>query len=118
MLGFHAAGKDGIEVAMDAKTIPSVVSWIDAVQPDPREIAFLERTLGTEVPTLETLSEIETSSSLRSEMSNDSTMRHSFTFTPSTSLFVTCRSEQEIDPHYTHRFSKLLSIGHISRAPR
>jgi magnesium transporter len=53
MLGFHAAGKDAIEVAMDAKTIPSVVSWIDAVQPDPREIAFLERTLGTEVPTLE-----------------------------------------------------------------
>jgi Mg2+ and Co2+ transporter CorA len=118
MLGFHAAGKDGIEVAMDAKTIPSVVSWIDAVQPDPREIAFLERTLGTEVPTLETLSEIETSSRLRSEMSNDSTVRHSFTFTPSTSLFVTCRLEQEIDPHYTHRFSKSLSIGHISRAPR
>ena len=51
-------------------------------------------------------------------LSNDSTVRHSFTFTPSTSLFVTCRSEQEIDPHYTHRFSKLLSIGHISRAPR
>jgi hypothetical protein len=23
-----------------------------------------------------------------------------------------------VDPHYTHRFSKLLSIGHISRAPR
>jgi hypothetical protein len=40
MLGFHAAGKDGIEVAMDAKTIPSVVSWIDSVQPDPREIAL------------------------------------------------------------------------------
>ena len=30
-------------------------------------------------------------------LSNDSTVRHSFTFTPSTSLFVTCRSEQEID---------------------
>ena len=88
------------------------------MRPDAQEIAFLERTLGIEVPTLETLSEIETSSRLRSEMSNDSTVRHSFTFTPSTSLFVTCRSEQEIDPHYTHRFSKLLSIGHISRAPR
>ena len=118
MLSFHAAGKDGIEVAMDAETIPSAVSWIDAERPDPAEIAFLERTLKIEVPTLETLSEIETSSRLRSEMSNDSTVRHSFTFTPSTSLFVTCRSEQEIDPHYTHRFSKLLSIGHILRAPR
>jgi len=67
MLSFHAAGKDGIEVTMDAKTIPSDVTWIDAVQPDPREIAFLERTLGIEVPTPETLSEIETSSRLRSE---------------------------------------------------
>ena len=67
MLSFHAAGKDGIEVAMDAKTIPSEVNWIDAVRPDAQEIAFLERTLGIEVPTLETLSEIETSSRLRSE---------------------------------------------------
>jgi magnesium transporter len=67
MLSFHAAGKDGIEVAMDAKAVPSGVNWIDAVRPDPQEIAFLERTLGTEVPTLETLSEIETSSRLRSD---------------------------------------------------
>ena len=67
MLSFHAAGKDGIEVAMDAETIPSAVSWIDAERPDPAEIAFLERTLKIEVPTLETLAEIETSSRLRSD---------------------------------------------------
>jgi magnesium transporter len=67
MLSFHAAGKDGIEVAMDAKTIPSGASWIDALRPDAREIAFLERTLKIEVPTIETLSEIEMSSRLRSE---------------------------------------------------
>ena len=67
MLSFHAPGKAGIEVPMDAKTIPAEVNWIDAVQPDPQEIAFLERTLGIEVPTLETLSEIETSSRLRSD---------------------------------------------------
>ncbi|MDQ6868997.1 MAG: magnesium transporter CorA family protein [Pseudomonadota bacterium] len=67
MLSFHAPGKAGIEVATDAKTIPSEVNWIDAVRPDAREIAFLERTLGIAVPTLETLSEIETSSRLRSE---------------------------------------------------
>src|ERR1700731_4850105 len=53
MLSFHAAGKAGIEVGMDAKTIPSEVNWIDAVRPDAREIAFLERTLGIAVPTLE-----------------------------------------------------------------
>ncbi len=67
MLSFHAPGKAGIEVPIDAKTIPAEVNWIDAVQPDPQEIAFLEHTLGIEVPTLETLSEIETSSRLRSE---------------------------------------------------
>jgi magnesium transporter len=67
MLSFHAPGKAAIEAGMDAKTIPSGVNWIDAVRPDPQEIAFLERTLGTEVPALETLSEIETSSRLRSE---------------------------------------------------
>ncbi len=67
MLSFHAIGKDAIEVPMDAKTIPSEVNWIDAERPDPQESAFLERTLGIEVPTLETLSEIETSSRLRSD---------------------------------------------------
>jgi magnesium transporter len=67
MLCFHAPSKDGIEAAPDAKTIPSGVNWIDAVRPDPQEIAFLKRTLKIEVPTLETLSEIETSSRLRSE---------------------------------------------------
>jgi magnesium transporter len=67
MLSFHAPGKDGIEVVADATTIPSDVSWIDAERPDARDIAFLERTLGIEVPTFQTLSEIETSSRLRSE---------------------------------------------------
>jgi magnesium transporter len=67
MLSFHPPSKDGIEAAPGAKTIPSGVNWIDAVRPDPQEIAFLKRTLKIEVPTLETLSEIETSSRLRSE---------------------------------------------------
>jgi magnesium transporter len=67
MLSFHSAGKDGFEVATDAKTIPSEVNWIDTERPDPKEIAFLERTLKIAVPTLEALSEIETSSRLRSE---------------------------------------------------
>ncbi len=66
MLSFHSPGKGGREVAMDAKAIPSEVNWIDAVRPDSREIAFLERTLRIAVPTLETLAEIETSSRLRS----------------------------------------------------
>ncbi|MGQ0446340.1 MAG: magnesium transporter CorA family protein [Beijerinckiaceae bacterium] len=67
MLSFHAPGKAGIEIAADAKTIPSEVNWIDVLRPDPREIAFLERALEIVIPTLETLSEIETSSQLRSK---------------------------------------------------
>ena len=67
MLTFFAPGKAGIEATPDAMTMPSGVNWIDAVRPDPQEIAFLERTLGLEVPTLKALSEIETSSRLHSE---------------------------------------------------
>jgi magnesium transporter len=67
MLTFHTPRKARIEAAADAKTIPAGVTWIDALRPDEQEIAFLERILGIEVPTLETLSEIETSSRLRSE---------------------------------------------------
>ncbi|MFZ0496162.1 MAG: hypothetical protein WBE80_03810 [Methylocella sp.] len=48
MLSFHAAGNDRIEAAADAKTIPSEVSFIDAVRPDAREIVFLERPLFSE----------------------------------------------------------------------
>jgi magnesium transporter len=66
MLSFHAPGKTGIELG-DVRTIPSEVSWIDALRPDAQEIAFLERALGIEVPTFEAISEIETSRRLRSE---------------------------------------------------
>jgi magnesium transporter len=68
MLSFHSsAAKGDILVAKDAKTIPPEVNWINAVRPDAREIDFLERALGIEVPTLASLSEIETSRRLRSE---------------------------------------------------
>jgi magnesium transporter len=67
MLSFHAPGKTGIEVTTEAKTIPSEVTWIDAVRPDAQEITLLERALGINVPTFESLSEIERSSRLRSE---------------------------------------------------
>jgi magnesium transporter len=67
MLSFHAPGKTGIEVAPESEFIPPEVNWIDALRPHAQEIAFLERTLGIEVPTLEAIAEIETSSRLRSE---------------------------------------------------
>jgi magnesium transporter len=41
--------------------------WIDMLRPEPDEIAFVKRTTGLEVPGIEELSEIESSSRLRSE---------------------------------------------------
>jgi magnesium transporter len=67
MLSFHAPSKTGIEVQAHADAIPCGVNWIDALRPDAQEIAFLEHALGIEVPTLEAVSEIETSSRLRSD---------------------------------------------------
>jgi magnesium transporter len=67
MLRFHASGRPEIKVSLEAKAIPPEVNWIDVLKPDTQEIAFLERTLGIELPTLEELSQIERSSRLRSE---------------------------------------------------
>jgi magnesium transporter len=68
MLSFYsAANKQEINVAADATTIAPEINWIDALRPDAGEIAFLERVLAIEVPTLAALSEIETSSRLRTE---------------------------------------------------
>lgn len=65
MLSFHStAAKGDIKVALDAERLPAEVNWIDAFKPDAREIAFLERVLGVVAPSLEKLSEIETSSRL------------------------------------------------------
>lgn len=68
MLGFYcSAAKGRIDVDLDAEALPPDVSWIDAFRPERREIDFLERTLGIEVPTLAELSEIESSSRLYKE---------------------------------------------------
>lgn len=68
MLSFHSsAAKGEIPVTPDTEAIPPEVNWIDAVRPDTHEIAFLKRTLEIEVPTLASLSEIESSSRLRTE---------------------------------------------------
>lgn len=48
-------------------TLPTNVVWIDLVRPDPDEIAFIRRTVGLDVPSIEDLSEVESSSRLRSQ---------------------------------------------------
>jgi magnesium transporter len=49
----------------DAPALPSDVVWIDLIIPEASEIAFVERTAGLAVPSLDELSEIESSSRLR-----------------------------------------------------
>jgi magnesium transporter len=41
------------------------VAWIDLLKPEPDEVAFVERTTGLDLPSIEDLSEIESSSRLR-----------------------------------------------------
>ncbi len=50
-----------------AGALPPDTAWIDLLRPAPEEIAFVERTVGLDVPGVEELSEIESSSRLRSE---------------------------------------------------
>jgi len=51
---------------LGAPELPPEVVWIDLVKPDPAEIAFVERATGLHVPSKDELSEIESSSRLRS----------------------------------------------------
>ncbi len=67
MLSFHTPGKGRIEAVKATGSLSAEVNWIDALRPTGEEIAFLERTLGIKVPTLQTLSGIESSSRLRKE---------------------------------------------------
>ncbi len=65
MLRFHSTVEKGeIKVDLEAPSLPASVNWIDAFRPDALEIGFLRRILGVAVPTLDQLSEIETSSRL------------------------------------------------------
>src|SRR5215831_7172693 len=51
---------------LDSAELPAEVVWIDLVKPDSAEIAFVERATGLHVPSKDELSEIESSSRLRS----------------------------------------------------
>ena len=65
MLRFHSTiAKGEVKVGLDATALPAEVNWIDAMRPEAKEVAFLERILGIVAPTLESLSAIDTSSRL------------------------------------------------------
>src|SRR5262245_32091540 len=60
-------GAHGRHVAdLDAAKLPPEVVWIDLVKPASAEVAFVERAAGLHVPSKDELSEIESSSRLRS----------------------------------------------------
>jgi magnesium transporter len=68
MLTFYRRAGRG-ETPADLRTadLPPETAWIDLFRPDPDEVAFVERNTGLSVPAVGELSEIESSSRLRSE---------------------------------------------------
>src|ERR1700756_2614450 len=63
---YHSSAECGQQPAdLRTATLPTNVVWIDLIKPDPHEIAFVRRTVGLDVPSIEDLSEIESSSRLR-----------------------------------------------------
>src|SRR5512143_3966597 len=69
MLLLHTSGGQTSEAAGDLHraALPPDVVWIDLLQPSAAEVAFVERTTKLRLPTLDELSEIESSSRLRAE---------------------------------------------------
>jgi len=65
---YHSrAGRGERPANLAEGSLPKNVAWIDLLKPEPDEVAFVKRTTGLEVPSIEALSEIESSSRLRSE---------------------------------------------------
>ena len=63
---YHSCTAPGERPAdLGKATLPANVTWIDLLKPEPDEVAFVKRTTGLEVPSIEDLSEIESSSRLR-----------------------------------------------------
>jgi magnesium transporter len=68
-LALHSCGPEGTlsEADLSATALPAGIVWIDMMAPTREESAFIERATGLRVPGPEELSEIETSSRLRTE---------------------------------------------------
>ena len=61
------AGRGERPVDLAGASLPAEVTWIDMLAPEPEEVAFVARTTGLDVPSIDDLSEIESSSRLRHE---------------------------------------------------
>ena len=69
MLVLHSCSAEGGKPATDltAGSLPPETVWIDLMKAEDDEIRYVERATGLQLPTYESLSEIESSSRLRSE---------------------------------------------------
>jgi magnesium transporter len=69
MLTLHSCADGGFTTQPDcgSQALPDGVVWIDLMNPSPDEVAYVERVTGLHVPNMAELSEIESSSRLRSE---------------------------------------------------
>ncbi len=65
---YHSpAGRGDRPADLAEDGLPKTVAWIDLLRPEPDEVAFVKRTTGLDVPSIEDLSEIESSSRLRNQ---------------------------------------------------
>jgi magnesium transporter len=69
MLALYAKDGSVLEppAGVGAAPLAADVVWLDLLQPSAEEVAFVERAIGLQLPTLADLSEIESSSRLRSQ---------------------------------------------------
>ena len=64
MLTIHDFANATYEPWPGSTKLPEGIAWIDAHSPDAAEVEYLRNALNVEVPTLEKMSEIESSSRL------------------------------------------------------
>ena len=67
MLYHSRAGRGERPADLASANLAANVAWLDLLNPDPDEAAFVTRTTGLHVPSIEDLSEIESSSRLRNQ---------------------------------------------------
>lgn len=117
MLTFYGSDARGvIPCDISGSALPPQANWIDALDPSREEIAFLERTLGTRIPTLADLEEIESSSRLAVEsdnivMSLPATVKDATGF-PHTSPIGFVLSKERV---LTVRFERLPSFENLTK---
>jgi magnesium transporter len=103
----------------DAAALPADTVWVDLLNPTPEEATFVERATGLRLPSVDELSEIETSSRLRTEdgvlyMSAPLVHRATAGDPQTTPVgFVLCPQLL-----ITMRFERLTAFENFERAPR